>query len=528
MATINYEPVTTGSPTVGVSQGVLTEAEADSALTEAFRAWWRSGHDYGIEFTMATMADAASSSWGNVAMQEMSSEPRQAWNNDASNTWASVTLNTWLNAYVAVSKAYDVLRSLDAGLQMNGGADNARTRAAAKLVQGLAHAQLALVFDQAFILSESVDVSTAMLSLEPYGAVMDSALAFLQDAITAADANTFTLPGHWIEGAPLTDAELSQVAHSYSARFMAEVARTPAERAAADWAGIRGHIAQGITSDFGPIADGGQWGGSAFRGYLTYGSWFRGDYRMLGGVVPNDPETDPTGAYAAWLAEAPADRLPFITETADQRIWDGTGGGYPNPGTYFTYDPNIAFQPARGTYHFSYYAFTRLPGDYGFNPGDFLTVMSTVQMDLLDAEALIQLGQPGAAALINQTRVANGGLSAATDADPDLFDKLAYEKRLETFHLNGALAYFDRRGWGPDLGPTDFGQGLVDGTPHHFPVPGAELDRLGIPNYTFGGAGPAFRIAGQRQGSGAIQVPAAAVYLRGGPVLSPAGLQPRQ
>jgi hypothetical protein len=100
------------------------------------------------------------------------------------------------------------------------------------------------------------------------------------------------------------------------------------------------------------------------------------------------------------------------------------------------------------------------------------------------------------AARVNVTRVANGGLPAVTSAAGDqtarcvprplgttcgnLFDALKWEKRMETYHTGMGIAFFDDRGWGD----------LVAQTLYHFPVPGAELDRLGISNYTFGGTGP--------------------------------------
>ena len=69
-------------------------------------------------------------------------------------------------------------------------------------------------------------------------------------------------------------------------------------------------------------------------------------------------------------------------------------------------------------------------------------------------------------------------------------DKIIYEKRIEGFIQCGGCAFFDRRGFGP-LAPTgpDFHHGLVEGTPLHFPIPGRELERLGLPYYTFGGVG---------------------------------------
>ena len=56
---------------------------------------------------------------------------------------------------------------------------------------------------------------------------------------------------------------------------------------------------------------------------------------------------------------------------------------------------------------------------------------------------------------------------------------MKYEKRIETFQTAAGIAYFDDRGWGD----------LVTNTPIHFPIPGRELETLGLQQYTFGGGG---------------------------------------
>jgi hypothetical protein len=91
--------------------------------------------------------------------------------------------------------------------------------------------------------------------------------------------------------------------------------------------------------------------------------------------------------------------------------------------------------------------------------------------------------------------VANGQLAPVTvDGPPDdaqcvprkttggcgsLWDALRYEKTLELAGIEGAISWWDARGWGT----------LQEGTLVHFPVPGREIDNLGIANYTFGGGG---------------------------------------
>ena len=71
-----------------------------------------------------------------------------------------------------------------------------------------------------------------------------------------------------------------------------------------------------------------------------------------------------------------------------------------------------------------------------------------------------------------------------------LLDFCVADRDLEDAPRAAALLLSDRRGFGP-LAPTgpDFHQGPVEGTPLHFPIPGVALERLGLPNYTFGGIG---------------------------------------
>jgi hypothetical protein len=62
-----------------------------------------------------------------------------------------------------------------------------------------------------------------------------------------------------------------------------------------------------------------------------------------------------------------------------------------------------------------------------------------------------------------------------------LWDALMYEKRIETYGIEGIIPFADARGWGQ----------LVEGSPIHFPLPARELEVIGKPFYSFGGAGRA-------------------------------------
>src|SRR5207248_4287676 len=69
--------------------------------------------------------------------------------------------------------------------------------------------------------------------------------------------------------------------------------------------------------------------------------------------------------------------------------------------------------------------------------GDAPMVLAA-ENDLLWAEGLIRTSAPGAAALINKTRVTRGGLTPAADADSYLLSELQYEQDSELPGSNNA------------------------------------------------------------------------------------------
>ncbi|MGD2124304.1 MAG: hypothetical protein PVJ76_21420, partial [Gemmatimonadota bacterium] len=235
--------------------------------------------------------------------------------------------------------------------------------------------------------------------------------------------------------------------------------------------------------------------------------WARADYKTIGWL-------DTSGNFAGWLATSVADRNEVEIVTPDARITpeDGDPTGM---GIDFACRGPSEFLFERGTYHYSLYSHHRYWDYFISNAVGPITHMTTVEMQLLRAEGLLRTAGPSqtVADIINATRVDRGQLppALATESQSDLMDKLIYEKRIEGFLLCGGCAFFDRRGFGP-LAPTgpDFHHGLVEGTPLHFPIPGAELERLGLPYYTFGGVGN--EMGPSAVSAVATRVPAADVY----------------
>src|SRR5439155_11461579 len=123
-----------------------------------------------------------------------------------------------------------------------------------------------------------------------YREVHDSAMAAFGRAIdfattTGAGGNGFPLPATWIPSpTTYTAAEFVKLVKSYRARIRAQVARDPAERAAADWAAIIADAQGGITADqqISTTTTNGLSGSFAWRSqYLSFTTW----HQMPGFII---------------------------------------------------------------------------------------------------------------------------------------------------------------------------------------------------------------------------------------------------
>lgn len=453
--------------------------------------WWSQTQYYGPPWSLSTMADEFSSSWGNSGMRDLSSEPRKAWDNSSSYGYRYVNRNAWRYCYKAISNASDALGQINAGLTItdaDGNDQTTRLKAWCKFIQGISLGFLGQYFDKAFIIDETVDLEAGTPPTASYMQVHEAGMQKLAECIQLCDNNSFDIPEEWWPGNNFSNVDLAKLAHSFIARYEAGVARDPAERAARDWASIASHAAQGITEDFGSDNDGENWW-SYLHGLFSNNTWCRTDYKLIG-------PADTSGAYKGWLDSPVADRNYIEIHTNDARV---TGGTWDSDGKYFRYYGNCAFRANRGTYHFSYYHSYKYIDYYKNGYVGWAHIMSAAEMDFLRAEAALrQNDAPTAVDLINKYHVGVGEMAPVTtaipignpgdlrDARPDIGDfgnslwaVMKYEKGVEIAHKNCGVAWTDRRGWGT----------LVSGTPIHFPIPGEELDVLQMDNYTFGGVG---------------------------------------
>jgi hypothetical protein len=495
----------------------LSEAgDIESLIGSAFNIAYDAQFSYdGSAMALSAAADETSISWGNTGLQQLSSEPRVAWPNSTSWNYRNVSEFPWYGNYEALSAVYDALVGIEEDPTLCNAFDCERAQAFAKFVQGLALGWMALQYDSAFIFDETVDLDSDILELQPYPAVMTAALGYFDAALAAP--GSWTLPSGWISGNPLTKAEFQQLVHSWRARWMYLLPRTPAERASIDWAGLISHIDQGLTEDFTIEGDGDilwnhdmVWSGE----YSTSTTWARADYKTIGWTEIS--EGTGTG-YANWLATPVADRDEFELNVPDARIMPQNPRDPQGEGLDFLYKGPSQFPSTRGTYHYSFYSHHRYDECPINGMQCELPIFNYDAQQLMKAEALFKTGDPaGAAAIVNVTRVGRADMPAATAGDADLLDKLIYEYRMEIFDICPGCAYFTRRGWG-SLAPTgpSHHQGLVEGSLLHFAIPGKELEILQKLNYTYGGVGnegASLAAAAGAAGSTGTTVPARLIY----------------
>ncbi len=466
---------------------------AESFVATSFRNWWQNGgHDDYPSWAFSTMANEITSGFADFGQLELSAEPRASWNNSPVNARNDVSEEPWYDLYATISTVNDALTAIDSGLVIGDANRTARTRAVGKFIQGISYGYLALYFDSAAVIDEKVPLETLTSpKLVGYPDVAKAAIAQLDSAAAIASRSNFTLPVEsWLfQG--MTSQELARLANSFSARILANVPRTRAERAAVNWTDVVRRVDAGITTDFAPVA----------QVDVLWDDWKRLIARVRTGP-PSDfgrpsnwllGPADSTQGFVNWVATPVANRVAFQIRTKDRRIHPA--GQPTQPGKYVGYNANNIFQIARGSYRYSHYFFRRFGTGNTWQAGP-QPALTVAEMDLTKAEGLIRLNRAAEAVpLINKTRVANGELSPVTIAGPvdeagcvprkqngqcgSLWDALRYEKRIEMLGVSGVLAFFDARGW----------QTLPENTILQLPVPGRELGTLQRDLYTYGGPG---------------------------------------
>ena len=442
----------------------------------------------------------------NFGMAARSQIPRSVISNELGNDQNAGNLANF-NQFSRVSRTASnaiaaVNRLATSGQTIGSPAQDARAKAFSYLILGQALGNLSLAYDSAAIvtpatpsdevpgLSGAAQVNVAALRM------LDSAIAIANSAAATNGANGFPLPTTWISGVALTRDNFVRLARSYKTRLRAGVARTPAARAAVDWAAVIADATNGITADF-TISLGGTTGWSAaydFNQMYVTGGWHAVPYFYYG-------MADVSGSYDAWLATARDSRSDFTVVTPDTRWPRGTTRAAQQAtaptlslptGVYIRNRPTGEDVPLVGPGD-SQYDFRRYGAAWLNAVTGQYTEMSKTEMDMLAAEGYIRTNNlPAAIALVNVTRARNGldaigSVASATAAystnlatcvprvpvAPNftstacggLLEAMKYEKRIETAYTGYFIWFSDNRGWGD----------LVEGTPVEWPVPYQEM-----------------------------------------------------
>lgn len=498
--------------------------DVESLIAGGYRQWWlgQQSDDSNDNSSPGLFLAAASFEWSSTAANfgilQYSRIPRESVQNSSTHADYGHFATAWTRNYRAIASVSEGLRAFNDNESLGadlGAAGLLRARIFARLVQGLSHGSLALLYDRAYIVDEAVEVvdesGAPVLLGEPvsYQQVNNAAIGYLTEAIELAStpaAANLTIPSAWMSAqANVTMPELIRLAYSMRARFRANVARTPTERAAVNWAAVLQDTERGIKADW--IDDRSfaynNWLPSVGHIYYPATSTF-GQSTLFGiGMA------DQSGMFQQWLATPVADRTQLVggvealIQTPDNRFPSGAtlAAQAAAPGRYYGARGNNQFtRPERGSWRWSYY-FQRQITTSSASNSTFSTwpLMRAAEIRLLAAEGLYRTGnQQGAADSLNVSRVASAlnATNAAglnTSCVPklpngtcgDLFEMLKWEKRMETYLTGPYLStwYFDGRGWGD----------LYRGTPLQFPIPDEQVQVLGLgAAYTFGGVGGSF------------------------------------
>jgi len=543
-------------------RALATPGDVESLVAGSYKSWyggeeWESSTTGSSGAWMGVASFMWSSTAANLGILEYSKIPRVPVQNTTTHQEYPYISDSWTRHYRALASIGDGLRTIQSDTTVSNGLGAnkvLRARIFGKFVQGLAHGSLGLVYDRGYVVTEAVqvvDANGAPVSLgEPvtYQQLVATALAQLDTAIALAGTApaAVTIPAAWM-GTPADVGmpELIRIANSFKARYRANVARTPAERAAVNWQQVLVETGAGIKADFNTnrTTIWSSWTNSGTLAYMQSPTFQQLTY-MVHGMA------DTSGAYQTWINRPVASRdavnpdgSPVLIRTPDRRFPRGDtlfaatavlagadtmkayrnqiGGRIARPaatptasrtldtvtinniGKYFHIrtnaagtQPNVSFQwsqPARGSWRWSWYASRELDPDR-YASGNWPEI-DYDEMRMLAAEAHFRRGNlQQAADSINVTRVANG-LSATSAAGANtscvprlpngqcgnLFEMLKWEKRMELW------------GKGPYKASWYFdGRGWGDlyrGTPLHLPMPEEQAIVSGVPVYTFGGVG---------------------------------------
>ncbi len=491
------------SPDAG--RALARPGDVEAIIGSSYNIAWQGtigGQNDNVNNQLAVMGFENSSSLANFNMGTRGSLPRNPLNNQKGNT--GLVGNFWdfrTNARAGRAAADGIVALNRPGFSIGTPQRDVRARAFAYFVMGLSNGNTALVYDSGAVVNELNGLDIPYPPLLGHDSLMKLSLQQLDSAQKYAAQMTLSIDPTWITtDAGLTPTLFGQLIHFWKARLRAEVARTPAERAAVNWTAVRDDALAGIAADINTnMNPANGWVIGWYIQHFSFDTWTQQSPIMIG-------MADSSGAYDAWLALPLTQRSAFLIRSADQRFPIGdtrplqqaasmTGGVQvpSRPNLYFR--NRTATDPSGEPYANSFYDWYRYQAFYNASRIGKFQMFQKAENDLLLAEAYYRLNAlDNAIALINNTRVNNGKLPplplgmTATDPVPGgvscvprvpnpatnytsstcgtLFEALKWEKRLELAYMQYGAWYFDSRGWGD----------LAQGTALEWPVPYQEMD----------------------------------------------------
>jgi hypothetical protein len=458
-----------------IERALASPADVKNLAISSVRSWYLTSTYVEPYLAMSVTADAASANFGNFGMRFNNLEPRAPYENLSAGGDREVARAPWDFNYSALGAANDAVKAFAGGLTLpaagtsSSAVETDKFTSLAKFSQAATLMNLALIFDKAFIVDESFDPAGAKPELKPFADVSAAALAKWEALAAATSGKTYTYAAtDFPVAGGLTATRLNRIANTMAAVTMAYTPRNAAQSAAVNWAKVAQLADKGIgTGSAGAPFDFTITGnGDTFYSYfLMYGnlrSWLRVDHRLINRM----DGTTPVKFNGT---------IPPKGSSPDARY-----------DTDFLYIGSVIGDPGRGIFmqsvwfHKRYICCSWESANPGSGP---LPYILAAESDLIRAEALIRSGgsRTTAAALINTSRVGRGQLTPLTGAEGDavLLTAIDYEREVELPYTNGWELFRARHG-------------LVDrlqsGTWRHLPIPAKELETLGLPIYTFGGA----------------------------------------
>ena len=421
----------------------------ESVAAGTMRGWFNAYSTLEGTGVQNVQARGLSSSWNNGNMNfysgvdinpsDTTADPStwarstRSWQNDLSAAGRTSIEAQWFGMYSVISSANDALRAIRINKSSIG--TSSRTKRAetiAQFTRAAAEMDLALNYDQAYYVDETMDLTKpeilAALKRIPRKQVRDSALKDLDATIALANANQFTTESGWANGPTYTNVDIAKIANTMAAMLLIWYPRDDAEVNTAgvvDWAKVATYASKGMSSaaTFGFKGDGCTAWCQNMMPWFTDFSTGRVSTRVAHFIDPAT-QVDP---YPLGIGN----KQP---NSPDARMGDGSFGDASledvfgnvpktaNAGTDFSWSSaGEVFRPDRGYFQQSNIGITRWDASgkedpqgqyagFGFSP-----VLTGAVNDLIWAEAKLRTGDAaGAATLIDKTRVGRGNLSSAT------------------------------------------------------------------------------------------------------------------